>query len=401
MFLAVMGPGIITANVDNDAGGITTYSIAGAKYGYMLLWSFLPISVMLIVVQEMVNRMGIVTGKGLSDNIREKFGVRATFYLMLGILITNFGNIMAEFAGVAQACDLFGVSEYVSVPLAAVLVWILILKANYQIVEKVFLVACLFYVFYIITAFQGKPDWSEVGKGFVTPSLGTGSASGAFVMILGLVGTTVAPWMQFYQQAAVAEKGIRLRDFAWSRLDTIAGGITVCVIAAFIVISCAATLHAKGITEITSAEEAARALEPLAGRYASILFAAGLLNASLFAASILPLSTAFSVCEGLGWETGVNKQFVQAPQFYALFSLLIAGGAGVVLIPGLNALKIMYYSQVVNGIVLPIVLYFILILANDRKVMGSYRNGPLGNVLSVLTCASVAVLTLLSLVYIF
>jgi len=387
-----MGPGIITANVDNDAGGIATYSMAGAQFGYLLLWSFVPISVMLIVVQEMVNRMGIVTGKGLSDLIRENFGVRATFYLMVGILVTNFGNIMAEFAGVAASCQLFGISPFISVPLAAFLVWLLVLKGTYRSVEKVFLVACLFYVSYIITAFLAEPSWEEVGKSFVKPEIGP-TRDLSLIMLIGLVGTTIAPWMQFYQQAAVAEKGIPLKEFRWSQLDTVTGGVTVCVVAAFIVITCAATLHQSGMYEINQAEDAAIALKPLAGRHATFLFAFGLLNASLFAASILPLSTAFSVCEGLGWETGVNKQFVEAPQFYTLYSLLIAGGAGLVLIPGLHLVKIMYISQVVNGIVLPIVLFFILILANDRKVMGSYKNRPLGNVLAITTSLGVVGLT--------
>ena len=395
IFLSVMGPGIITANVDNDAGGITTYSIAGSKFGYLLLWSMLPIAIMLIVVQEMVNRMGIVTGKGLSDLIREKFGVRATFYLMLGILITNFGNIMAEFAGVAAASELFELSRYLAVPLAGVAVWILILKGTYRTVEKVFLAACLFYVAYLFTAFLARPDWNQVGKSLVVPAVGSDPPA-ALIMLIGLVGTTIAPWMQFYQQAAVAEKGIRLKDFKWSRLDTITGGITVCVVAAAIVISCAATLHVSGATEISSAEDAAKALKPLAKGGASILFGIGLLNASLFAASILPLSTAFSVCEGLGWETGVNKQFVQAPQFYTLYSLLIAGGAGLVLLPGLHLVRIMYISQVVNGLVLPVVLLYILVLANDPKVMGSYRNGLFGNAVAIITCLSVAALTLMS-----
>jgi NRAMP (natural resistance-associated macrophage protein)-like metal ion transporter len=395
IFLSVMGPGIITANVDNDAGGITTYSIAGSKFGYLLLWSMLPISIMLIVVQEMVNRMGIVTGKGLSDLIREKFGVRATFYLMLGILITNFGNIMAEFAGIAAASELFDLSRYLAVPLAGVAVWILVLKGTYRTVEKVFLAACLFYVAYFFTAFLARPDWGQVGKSLIVPAVGSDPPA-ALIMLIGLVGTTIAPWMQFYQQAAVAEKGIRLKDFKWSRLDTIAGGITVCVVAAAIVISCAATLHVSGVTEISSAEDAAKALKPLAKGGASLLFGIGLLNASLFAASILPLSTAFSVCEGLGWETGVNKQFVQAPQFYTLYSLLIAGGAGLVLLPGLHLVRIMYISQVVNGLVLPVVLLYILVLANDPKVMGNYRNGLFGNAVAIITCLSVAALTLMS-----
>jgi NRAMP (natural resistance-associated macrophage protein)-like metal ion transporter len=376
--LAVVGPGIITANVDNDAGGITTYSQAGAGFGYSLLWSLVPITVMLILVQEMCNRMGVVTGKGLSDLIRERFGVKPTFYLMSAMIVTNFGNIMAEFAGVKASSELFGLPASFTVPIAAVFVWLLVVKGDYKTVEKVFLLACVFYVAYVITGFKVGPPIGQVVHEVLVPRLPADVSE--WTMLVGLVGTTIAPWMQFYQQASVAEKGIKLQDYVYSRVDTIVGCIVVNVVALFIIVCCAATLHTVGIRNIESAADAAKALEGIAGRYAADLFAFGLLNASLFAASILPLSTAYSVCEGLGFETGVDKKFAEAPQFYGLYTFLILFGAGVILIPGVNPIKVMYVSQIVNGIMLPFVLVFMLLLVNNRKVMGHRVNGRIFNV---------------------
>jgi len=387
LFFALLGPGVITANVDNDAGGITTYSQAGARFGLATLWVFVPLCISLIVVQEMCNRMGVVSGKGLSDLIRERFGVKWTFYLMLGLLVTNLGNILAEFAGVAAAGEIFGIPRIVSVPLAAFFVWAIVLRASYRTVEKVFLVACLFYVSYIVAGFMSHPPTKEIARAVALPQIQPNAAY--LVMLVGLVGTTIAPWMQFYQQAAVVEKNVRVEDYALSRLDTIIGGIAVSVVAAFIVIVCATSLNAHGV-RIESAADAARGLAPLAGRYASWLFAFGLLNASVFAASILPLSTSYTICEALGWESGVDKDFGEAPQFYGLYTVLIAIGAGVILFPGISLLTIMYVSQVVNGILLPVVLVFMLILINDKRIMGAHTNSPVFNGIAILLSIAVA-----------
>ncbi len=382
IFLAVIGPGVITSNVDNDAGGIATYSIAGAHFGYSLIWSLIPITVALIIIQEMSARMGVVTGKGLSDLIRENFGVKITFYLLVTLIFTNFGNTIAEFAGIAASLQIFGVPKYVSVPLGAVLVWILVVKGTYRSVEKIFLAACLFYVTYLVSGFLARPDWGAVKDSIVSPRLEF--SAGAFGMLIGLIGTTIAPWMQFYLQAAVAEKNIKLENYKYSRADVISGSFMVNLVALFIMVACAATIFQAGI-RIDTAKDAALALAPLAGKYASTLFAFGLLNASLFAASILPLSTAYVVCEGMGWEQGVDKKFSEAPQFYGLYSLLIFLGAGVVLWPNLPLIPIMFISQVVNGIVLPVILVFMLLLINNRKIMGAYTNGRAFNILAWLT----------------
>ncbi len=382
IFLAVVGPGIITSNVDNDAGGIATYSMAGAHFGYSLLWSLVPIMAVLIIIQEMSARMGVVTGKGLSDLIREKFGVRMTVCLLTALVLTNFGNVIAEFAGIASSLEIFKVSKFASLPASAFLVWLLVVKGTYKSVEKVFLIACLFYVAYIISGFLARPDWSLVLDGLARPSLKF--SPGSLAMLIALVGTTIAPWMQFYLQAAVVEKNINVRDYKHARTDVVLGSLVVTVVAAFIILTCAATLFKSGI-RIERAADAALALKPLAGKYCSALFAFGLLNASLFAASILPLSTAFVVCEGMGWEAGVNKKFSEAPQFYGLYSLLIIFGAAIVLIPGIPLFPIMYISQVVNGIVLPLILVFMLVLVNDKKLMGRHANGRIYNVISWIT----------------
>ena len=382
IFLAIVGPGIITSNVDNDAGGIATYSMAGAHFGYGLLWSLIPIMVALVIIQEMSARMGVVTGKGLSDLIRERFGVRITFYLLLALVLTNFGNVIAEFAGVASSLEIFYIPKYVSVPIGAFLVWLLVVKGTYRSVEKIFLFACLFYITYIISGFLAKPDWDLVKNSVMAPKFEF--SAGSLGMLIGLVGTTIAPWMQFYLQAAVVEKNIKVKDYKHSSLDVILGSLIVTIVAGFIILTCAATLFKAGI-RVETAKDAALALEPLAGKYCSILFAFGLLNASLFAASILPLSTAFVVCEGMGWEDGVNKKFSEAPQFYGLYSLLIFLGAGIVLLPGIPLIPVMYISQVINGIVLPVILIFILILINNKKLMGEYVNKGVYNFLSWVT----------------
>ena len=394
ILLSVVGPGIITANVDNDAGGLTTYSQAGARFGLDVLWVLIPTTVLLIMVQEMVNRMGVVTGQGLSDMIRERFGVKLTFYLMLLVLLTNFGNVMAEFAGIASAGELFGIPRLIAVPVCAIMVWLLVLKGTYKSVEKVFLGACLFYFAYPITFVILRPDLTVLVDAVMQPKL-TFSAP-YLAMLIGIVGTTIAPWMQFYQQASVAEKNISLQDYSYSRIDTVFGCIVVNVVAACIIVVCALTLNKAGL-HIEFAADAARALVPFAGKSSAYLFAFGLWNASLFAASILPLSTSYTICEALGWETGVEKDFESAPQFYVLYTALIGLGAVSILLPGVSLIGIMFWSQVINGLLLPIVLVLVLLLVNDKQVMGEYVNGRFYN---VMCWASVIVLTGVSAAYV-
>jgi len=388
---AVVGPGIITANVDNDAGGITTYSLAGAIYGYRLLWTVIPVALALFVVQEMSSRLGVVTGKGLADLMREEFGVKATFYLMVALLLTNLGNTMAEFAGLAAALEIIHVPRLVSVPVGAVFVWWLVTWGTYRAVEKAFLVASAFYVTYVISGIMAKPDWGNVLVSTVTPSFDMNLAF--VVMVVGIVGTTIAPWMQFYQQAAVVEKGIQTRNLREARLDVAVGSLMAVLVVWFVLIACGATLHKAGIP-IHNAADAAHALVPLAGRYAALLFGFGLLNASLFAAAILPLSTAYSVCEGMGWERGIDKKLQEAPWFYGIYTALIALGAAAILLPGVPLLKVLYLSQVANGILLPAVLVFMLVLANRRDIMGEHVNSRTFNAVAWVLVGSLIVMTL-------
>src|SRR5450631_8442 len=396
LFFAVVGPGFITANVDNDAGGIFTYSQSGAHFGYTLLWTMIPITIALIVVQEMCARMGAVTGKGLSDLIREEFGLRITFLMMIGILITNFGNVIAEFAGIAGSMELFGVPKYYSVPICAVIVWLIVVKGQYKTVEKVFLAASFFYLTYIVAGFLAKPAWLEALEAtIVPPHKAMFLRQDYLYMLIGVVGTTIAPWMQFYLQASIVEKGVTRRQYKASRLDVVAGCVFTDVVAWFIIVACAATLYLHGIRDIRDAADGAQALRPLAGDYAYILFALGLFNASLFAASILPLSTAYTVCEGLGFESGVERRFSEAPAFYWLYTALIVAGAAVVLIPGLPLIKIAVFSQVVNGAVLPFVLIFMLLLINKKDLMGEYVNKPTFNIIAWATTAIMIGLTAL------
>src|SRR5246127_4577706 len=397
LFLAVVGPGFITANVDNDAGGIWTYSSAGAQFGHMLLWTMIPTTLALIVVQEMSARMGAVTGKGLSDLIREEFGFRITFFMMIGILITNFGNIVAEFAGIAGSLELFGLSKYYTVPVCAVIVWLIVVQGQYKSVEKVFLAASFFYITYIIAGVLAKPAWIEATISTIKPPARSDWLQQGYVyMVIGLVGTTIAPWMQFYLQSSIVEKGITRRQFKASQLDVITGCIFTDVVAWFIIVACAATLYVHGYRNVQDAKDAAQALRPLAGDYAYILFAMGLFNASLFAASILPLSTAYTVCEGLGFESGVGREFSEAPVFYWLYSVLIVAGAGVILFPNLPLVKISILSQVVNGVAVPPVLIFMLLLVNKKDLMGDYVNSRLYNVIA---WATTVIMTILSLAY--
>jgi NRAMP (natural resistance-associated macrophage protein)-like metal ion transporter len=398
MFLAVVGPGFITANVDNDAGGIYTYSFAGAKFGYGLLWTVIPMTISLIVVQEIAARMGAVTGKGLSDLIREEYGFRITFLMMAALVVTNFFNVMAEFAGVATSLELFGISKYITVPIAAVIVWLLIVKGNYSMVEKIFLGASLFYVAYIVAGFLAKPVWSTALVGLVKPpSLGMVRNHEYMYLVVGIIGATIAPWMQFYLQASIVEKGVTAKQFGASRIDVIVGAIFAPIVAGFIIIACAATLYTHGHFDIRDAGDAAAALRPLAGEYAYILFAAGLFNASLFAASILPLSTSYTVCEGLGFESGLDKKFGEAKVFYWLYTLLVGAGAAVILIPKFPLLKVTVLSQVLNGILLPVVLVFMLLLVNKHELMGRHVNSRFFNVVAWATVVGMSVLSFIML----
>ncbi len=391
LLAAVVGPGIITANVDNDAGGITTYSLAGAIYGYRLLWTVIPVALALYVIQETSSRLGVITGKGLADLVREEFGVKPTFYLMMALLVTNWGNTMAEFAGLAEALEIIHIPRWVSVPLGALFVWWLVTYGTYRFVEKAFLLASFFYIAYVFSGFMAGPDWHQVAVHTVRPSIDFNLPF--ITMVVGMVGTTIAPWMQFYQQAAVVEKGIQTRNLREARLDVAVGTVMAVAVVWFIIIACAATIHRAG-TPINDARDAAVALVPLAGKYAALLFGFGLLNASIFAAAILPLSTAYSVCEGMGWERGIDKKLGEAPFFYAIYTALIVLGAAAILVPGVPLLKVLYLSQVVNGILLPVVLVFMLILANRRSLLGEHVNSRTANLVSWGLAASLIAMTL-------
>ena len=391
LLLAVVGPGIITSNVDNDAGGISVYTQSGAQYGYTLLWSLIPMTIALYVTGEMCARMGVVTGKGLSDLIREEFGFRPTFFVMITGFFVDLANVVAEFAGVAAAMQIFHVSRYVSVPIAAVLVWVLVLRGTYRQVEVVFLAACVLYLSYVVSAIFAKPDWLEAARHTVIPTMHFNA--GYLVMLTGLIGTTIAPWQFFYMQAGFVEKKVSVRQYPQARADVLIGSISCMVIVFFIIVCTAATLYTSGQRSITDAAEAAAALVPLAGKWAGILFAFGLLNASLFAASILPLSTAHVICEGLGFEAGIDHKFKEAPIFYWLYTILIAVGAGIVLLPNAPLWKILIFSQVGNGIWLPVVLIFILLLVNRRDLMGEYVNSTTFNIVAWVTAIAMILLT--------
>jgi NRAMP (natural resistance-associated macrophage protein)-like metal ion transporter len=399
LFMAVLGPGFITANVDNDSGGILTYSQAGAQYGYSLLWMILPITVALIVVQEMCARMGVVTGKGLSDLIREEFGLRLTFILMILLVIVNYTNVVTEFIGIAGSLHLFHVSKLISVSLCAVLVWFLVVRGSYKSTEKVFLVASLVYISYIFAGVLSQPSWREAIQATVMlPNQSVWNDKAYIYMAIGIVGTTIAPWMQFYLQSSIVEKGISVKDYSASRLDVIVGSFFTDIVAWFIIVACAATLFVHGMGSIQVAADAAEAMRPLAGDYAFILFAFGLFNASLFAASILPLSTAYTVCEGLGFESGVDKNFKEAPLFYWLYTLLLAGGAlTVILLPDSQLINVAILSQVLNGILLPVIIILMLLLINRSDLMGTLKNSRLWNVIAWGTSIIVIAMTLVML----
>jgi NRAMP (natural resistance-associated macrophage protein)-like metal ion transporter len=396
VFLAVVGPGIITSNVDNDAGGISTYTTAGAQFGYALLWSLIPMTIALYVSEEMCARMGVITGKGLSDLIREEFGFRSTFFVMIAALAVDLGNTVAEFAGVAEASPALHLNKFISVPLAAIVVWLIVVYGTYRIVEKIFLFACVLYLSYVFSAFLAKPDWLYAAHQTVIPAMHFNAPY--LLMLTGLVGTTIAPWQFFYLQAGFVEKRVSARQYKHARWDVLVGSISCMVIVFFIIVCCAATLNRTGQTNISSAGQAALALVPLAGKWAAGLFAFGLMNASLFAASILPLSTAHVICEGLGFEAGLDRKFKEAPAFYSLYTFLIVVGAGIVLIPRAPLWKILILSQVANGVWLPVVLIFILLLINRRDLMGVHINSWTFNVVAWAASIVMIILTIV-LVY--
>jgi Mn2+/Fe2+ NRAMP family transporter len=395
LLLAVVGPGIITANVDNDAGGITTYSVAGAHYGYALLWMMPLVALALIIVQEMSARLGVMTGKGLSDLIREIFGVKTTAAILGVLLFVNLANTVSEFAGVAASMEVFGITKFISVPLAACGVWFLIVKGNYKTVERVFLVASAIYLAYVISGIMARPSWSEVIQASLTPTF---KFDVGFVTIfVTIIGTTIAPWMQFYQQSSIVDKGIKPENYHYELVDVVVGSLFAVFVAAFIVIACAGTLFKHGI-QIETAKDAALALGPLAGRYASTLFAFGLLNASLFSAGILPLSTAYTVCEAFGWESSISRNLKEAPVFFGIFTAMIVVGAAIILMPVKSLIQAMLVSQTMNGLLLPVILIAMLRLINNKRLMGKFTNGRVYNILSWATVVILIVLAVFLLV---
>ena len=394
-FLGVIGPGVIAASAGNDSGGISTYSVAGARYGYTMLWMMLAMTPSFIIVQEMAGRMGAVTGKGFSALIRERFGVRLTFGAMLMLLASNAATTVAEFAGIAAAMELFGVSRLISVPIAAAVVWLLVVRGSYRRVEKVLLALSGVFIAYVIAALIAQPDWGEVARSFVTPTI---VRERAFIALaIGLTGTTIAPWMQFLVQSNIVEKGTTIKEWALAKWDVIVGAVSANVIACFIIITTATVLYPAGI-EITDAGQAAQALAPLAGPYAEGLFAIGLLSASVLAAAVLPLTASYAVCEAFGWESGLDRTWAEAPVFNGLYTVVIAAAAAVILIPGLDLISIMLVSQVINGMLLPFLLIFMMVIVNDRRVMGRQVNSRLNNALAWTTIVVVISLTLVLLV---
>ncbi|MBA4389680.1 MAG: Mn transporter [Syntrophus sp. (in: bacteria)] len=387
--LALIGPAIITSNIDNDAGGIAIYSMAGARYGYNMLWTLIPTVFMLIILQEMSARTGIITGKGLADLIRENYGVKTAFWVMVCLFITNLGNTAAEFSGWAASMELFNISKYISVPVGVFFVWFLVTKWNYNIFEKIFLGICFIYGTYIISAFLAKPDWGDVARKTVMPHIDWDA--NYLIMVVSIIGTSITPWQQFYLQSAVVEKGLRKEDLWASRVDVIFGSVMMGVVAFFIIVACGATLHVSGIG-IDSAEQAALSLKPLAGPNAYILFAIGLANASLFSGCILPLATTYYICEAMGWEMGIGKGFKEAPHFKSIFTIILVLGASIVLIPNLPLIKVMWFSQIINCLLLPAVMIFMIQLINDDDLMGNYKNSLWMNIVAYIGVGILVVL---------
>ncbi|MDP4267890.1 MAG: Nramp family divalent metal transporter [Bacteroidota bacterium] len=377
-FLAILGPGIITGSVDNDAGGITTYSVAGALYGYKLIWTLIPSFIVLLVIQEMNARMGIVTGKGLADLIRENAGVKVTFLIFIGLLIADIGNTTTEFAGIAGSMEVFGVSKYLSVPVVGIIIWFLVVKGNYKIAERIFLIFSVSLLVYVISALIGKPHWQEIGRSIARPHMEFNS--NYIAIVIGIVGTTIAPWMQFYMQSSVIEKGLKMKNYKYTLLDIVVGCVATVVVAFFIIVACASTLHENGI-QINEAKDAALALQPLAGHLASAVFSFGLFIASIFSATILPLATAFYVCEAFGFEAGIDKKWDEAKEFYTLYTSIIILSALIILIPNAPLIGISIWSQVINGILLPVVLICMILLVNNKSIMGKYVNNPINNII--------------------
>ena len=378
LFLAILGPGIITGSVDNDAGGITTYSVAGALYGYNLIWTLIPAFIVLLVIQEMNARMGIVTGKGLADLIRENAGVKITFFIFIGLLLADIGNTTTEFAGVAGSMEVLGVSKYISVPLVGAIIWILVVKGNYKIAEKVFLIFSLSLLVYVVSAIMGKPHWGEIGNAIIRPEMKMNATT--LTMVLGIVGTTIAPWMQFYMQSSVIEKGLKIKQYKFVMIDIIVGCVATVVVAFFIMVACASNLHDNGIV-INEAKDAAMALKPLAGNISSLVFAFGLFIASIFSATILPLATAFYVCEAFGFEAGIDKKWNEAPEFYNLYTSILIIAVAIILIPNAPLIGISLWTQVINALLLPVVLICMIVLVNDKKIMGQHVNKPVTNII--------------------
>jgi Mn2+/Fe2+ NRAMP family transporter len=378
IFMAILGPGIITGSVDNDAGGITTYSVAGAMYGYNLIWTLIPSFIVLVVIQEMNARMGIVTGKGLADLIRENAGVKITFFIFIGLLIADIGNTTTEFAGVAGSMEVFGVSKYISVPIIGALIWLLVVKGTYKIAERIFLLFSVSLLMYVVSALIGKPHWSEIGHSIIHPQLEINT--GSLAMIIGIIGTTIAPWMQFYMQSSVIEKGLDMKQYKYSLIDIVVGCVATVTVAFFIMVACASTLHVSGTT-INEAKDAALALRPLAGALASQLFAFGLFIASIFSATILPLATAFYVCEAFGFEAGIDKKWDEAREFYFLYTGILVLSAAIILLPNAPLILISLWTQVINGMLLPVVLVCMILLVNNKKIMGKYVNKPINNII--------------------
>ncbi len=391
LFLAILGPGIITGSVDNDAGGITTYSVAGALYGYNLIWTLIPSFFVLIIIQEMNARMGIVTGKGLADLIRENAGVKITFFIFIGLLVADIGNTTTEFAGVAGSLEIFSVSKYISVPIVAVMIWVMVVKGNYKIAERIFLVFSVALLMYVVSALMGKPHWQEIGHSVIHPEMKMNTRS--IEMIIGIIGTTIAPWMQFYMQSSVIEKGLKMRQYKYILLDIIIGCLATVVVAFFIMVACASTLHINNVV-INEAKDTALALKPLAGAISSQVFAFGLFIASIFSATILPLATAFYVCEAFGFEAGIDKKWKEAPQFYWLYTGIIVLGVIIILIPNAPLIAITLWSQIINGLLLPVVLVCMILLVNNKKIMGKHINKPVQNIIG---WVSIAILVGLSI----
>jgi Mn2+/Fe2+ NRAMP family transporter len=388
--LAVLGPGLITGAAGDDAGGIATYASVGAQYGYTLLWAMVLILIALIVVQLQVARLGVVTGKGLAELIREQFGVRWTALAMFVLLIANCAVTVAEFAGIAAAAGLFGIPPVLSVPIGAMVVWLIVVRASYTVAEKIFLVLGAALLTYIGAAVLARPDWGQVALQTVKPSFQLDAVY--LVTFITLVGTTITPYMLFYLQSSISDKGLTVEDYPAERTDVVLGSVLSDLIAVFIIISTAATLYVAGV-QVTTADDAARALEPLAGSYARVLFGVGLFGASMLAASVLPLSTAYAICGAFGWERSLSFRWRQAPVFNGLYTALIVFAALFVLVPGLPLIQVILATQTLNGVLLPIILVFVVLLANDRGIMQEHTNGPIFNILAFGTIAVLIVLS--------